>query len=129
MFEMKEEYKTGIDFIDEQHTQLFNIGNRLVTLIKNDFKLDKYDEILEIIDELKEYTIFHFNAEEEYMASINFKGLEHQKQEHSAFIKKFDDIDLNSMDDNQDKYMLDLLNFINDWLINHILKKDKAIKS
>ena len=33
MYEFKEEYKTGIDFIDEQHKVLFEIADKTYTLI------------------------------------------------------------------------------------------------
>ena len=29
MYEMKDEFKTGIDFIDEQHARLFEIANEI----------------------------------------------------------------------------------------------------
>ena len=35
MYEMKDEYKTGIDFIDEQHARLFEIANEAYNLLGN----------------------------------------------------------------------------------------------
>lgn len=88
MYEFKEEYKTGIDFIDEQHKVLFEIADKTYALLKNDLTIDKYDKVVELIKELQDYTGFHFNAEEEYMKSINYKRMFTQKIEHDAFIKK-----------------------------------------
>ncbi|KJZ96128.1 hypothetical protein ClosIBUN13A_CONTIG169g02595, partial [Clostridium sp. IBUN13A] len=85
MYEMKDEFKTGIDFIDEQHARLFEIANEAYTLLKNDFTIDKYDKVIDLVDELRDYTVFHFNAEEEYMDSINYKRRFTQKIEHDAF--------------------------------------------
>lgn len=50
MYEMKDEYKTGIDFIDEQHARLFEIANEAYNLLNNNFTIDKYDNVVEIID-------------------------------------------------------------------------------
>ena len=98
-------------------------------LLKNDFALDKYDKIVEIIEELKDYTIFHFKSEEEYMESINYKRLFTQKIEHAEFIKKLDAIDLKNVDENQDESLVEMLNFLNDWLTQHILRNEKLIRS
>ena len=43
MFEMKDEYKTGIESIDEQHKMLFEIAERTYQLLKNNYTIDKYD--------------------------------------------------------------------------------------
>ncbi len=127
MYEFKEEFKTGIDIIDEQHKRLFEIADETYKLLKNEFITDKYDKIVHLIEELKEYTSFHFKTEEDYMESINYKRMFTQKIEHQDFIKKLDEIDLNKIDENQEEYILELLNFLNDWLVNHICTNDKLI--
>ena len=127
MYKMKDEFKTGIDFIDEQHARLFEIANEAYTLLKNDFTIDKYDKVIDLVDELKDYTVFHFNAEEEYMDSINYKRRFTQKIEHDAFIKKINEVDYKTIDSDPDKYILELLELLNQWLTGHILHNDKLI--
>lgn len=127
MYEFKEEYKTGIEFIDEQHKKLFEIADKTYYLLKDEFSIDKYDKIIELINELKDYTVFHFKSEEEYMESINYKRMFTQKIEHEAFIKKIEEIDFNKIDENQDEYIVELLEFLNNWLANHICTNDKLI--
>ncbi|EKQ55025.1 MULTISPECIES: bacteriohemerythrin [unclassified Clostridium] len=127
MYEMKEEYKIGIEHIDEQHKKLFELADKAYMLLKDEFALDKYDKIVGILDELKDYTIFHFKSEEEYMESINYKRLFTQKIEHDKFIKTLEEIDYKHIDANQDDSLVKILNFLNDWLTEHILKTDKLI--
>lgn len=127
MYEFKEEYKTGIEFIDKQHKMLFEIADRGYLLLKDDFTIDKYDKLVALINELKDYTAFHFNSEEKYMESINYKRMFTQKTEHALFIKKLDDIDLKDIDENQDTSIQNILQFLNDWLTEHILGNDKLI--
>jgi hemerythrin len=127
MYEMKEEFKTGIELIDNEHKMLFDIADRIYMLINNEFIIDKYDKIVNLIEELKDYAAFHFKDEEAYMESINYKKMFTQKIDHENFIKKLNEIDLNELDENQDKYILDLLEFVNQWLVTHILEKDKLI--
>lgn len=127
MFEMKEEYKTGIRSIDEQHKRLFEIADRTYMLLKDNYTIDKYDKVVELLNELKDYAIYHFKEEEEYMKSINYKRMFTQKIEHDNFIKKLNDIDIRKIDENQDEYILSILGFLNNWLVEHILEKDLLI--
>jgi len=124
LFEMKEEYKLGIPHIDEQHAKLFEIGDRAYQLLKNTYSDDKYDRIVEIIEELKSYTIIHFRDEEEYMESINYNKMFSQKIDHAEFIGKINNVNLNKIDKNQDEYIMEILNFIAKWLTEHIIEKD-----
>lgn len=127
MYEMKPEYLTGIEFIDEEHTKLFAIANEAYELLTNQFIPDKYDYIMEVINDLKDYTKYHFNHEEEYMLSIGYKRILSQKVEHADFIEKIDSYNPDKIDEGQKDALLELLEFLNTWLVEHILKKDTLI--
>lgn len=129
MLAWKDEYAIGVPQIDEQHKELFRIGNKAYELLKNDLYTDKYDRIIAIITELKDYTIYHFKSEEEYMLSIKYKRYFAQKAVHDDFIKKINSIKLSEIDKDQDKSINDLLTFVFDWILTHILKEDKLIAS
>jgi hemerythrin len=127
MYEMKPEYYSGIDFIDQEHAKLFSIANEAYELLMDQFIPDKYDYIVEVIQQLKDYTKFHFQHEEEYMLSIGYKRYLSQKVAHTDFIEKIESFDTNIIDEKQKETLLELLDFLNEWLINHIFKKDKLI--
>lgn len=129
MLAWKKEYAISVPVIDEQHQELFRIGNKAYELLKNDFYTDKYDKIIQIISELKDYTAYHFKTEEEYMLSIKYKRYFNQKTIHDDFIKKINAIKLDDIDKDQDKYIKDLLQFVFDWILSHILKEDKLISA
>ena len=126
-FAFTEEYYTGIEIIDEEHAELFRIIRRANDLITEELLHDKYDEIMSVLDELRNYTVKHFADEEEYMASINYEGLDIQKKTHEMFVDKLNDINLDDLDDNQQQYLIELVDFLLMWLVNHILKMDKKI--
>lgn len=127
MYEMKDEYLTGIEQIDTEHRRLFEIAEELYQLSKEEFVPDKYDNIRSLLDELREYTKFHFKHEEEYMESIGYKRMFMQKVQHDAFIKQLDEWDLEDLDENQDEMISEILQHVTNWLIEHILEQDKAI--
>ena len=126
-FAFTEEYYTGIEIIDEEHAELFRIIKRANDLITEELLHDKYDEIVSVIERLRDYTIQHFSDEEEYMASINYEDLDIQKKTHEMFVDKLNDINLDDLDDHQQQYLIELVDFLLMWLVNHILKMDKKI--
>ncbi len=127
MYEFKEEYKTGIDFVDAEHRRLFEIAEDAYQLQQNEFIPDKYDNIIKILEELKDYTKSHFAHEEAYMKEIGYKGMFTQKVQHDAFIAKLDEMDLQSLDEDSDEAINDILTFLTNWLVSHILNVDKLI--
>lgn len=127
MLKWKDDYLLGIDKIDEQHKELFRIAESAYSLLKSDYFVDKYNKIVEIIEELREYTIFHFQEEQKYMMSINYKRFFAHKIEHDDFIEKLNKVDLADVDSNQDKYIMDLLEFVVNWISEHILGTDFKI--
>ncbi|SMB92033.1 hemerythrin [Desulfonispora thiosulfatigenes DSM 11270] len=127
MIKWREEYSTGVQSIDEQHKKLIEIADRAFKLLKDDFCVDKYDKIVSILEELKDYTVYHFQSEEEYMMSIRYKKLFSHKALHEKFIEKINEVDFNKIDEDQNEYILGILEFIVTWIENHILGNDKLI--
>lgn len=129
MISWREEFALGIPQIDEQHKKLFDIAERIYELFKDEFAIDKYDRIVELIEELKDYTIYHFKTEEEYMESIGYKKIFTHKIEHEKFVDKITNVDLTQVDENHDAYLLEILDFVVKWIEKHILERDKKIIS
>lgn len=127
MIKWKDEYSIGVETIDEQHQKLFEIANRAYALLKNELLLDKYDRIVDIFGELKEYTEYHFRFEQEYMASIGYRKMLSHKVVHDDFVEKIKGINLDKMDEEQDQYLMELLDFVVQWIEQHILGMDKKI--
>lgn len=127
MLVWKEGYSVGIELIDKQHKHLFDIGNQAYELLKNELRVDKYDEIVQILEDLRQYTKFHFQTEENFMMSINSPQLPTQKIEHAEFIRKIDKIDFRKLDENANKYLDEILSFVFNWILEHVLHKDKLI--
>lgn len=127
--EFTDEYLTGIELVDIEHKELFRIVDKANRLVKSFDNLSGFDNIMDILNELKEYTKEHFTDEEEYMESIHYEGLDAQKRAHEAFIDKLSNIDPNQLEENPQENLQELLEFLLGWLINHILHTDKKIPS
>lgn len=127
MIEWSDKYKTEIPIIDMQHEELFKLFNKLYDLYNNQFLIDKYDHIVSALEELKDYTIYHFKAEEEYMLSIRYEKFFEHKLKHNDFISAIESINYNIIDDDQQNYLLDLLKFVANWIVNHVITTDKQL--
>lgn len=129
MYEMKPEYMTGITMIDEEHSQLFEYANQIYELLQSEFIADKYDNIADVLQKLRNYTRKHFADEEAYMESIQYKQIFMQKVQHQEFISRLDSWNLDEIDamENQDEVIEEMLTFLTDWLIHHILELDTRI--
>lgn len=127
MYELKEEFLTGIEQIDQEHRRLFEIADELYELKCEEFIPDKYDNIRHILGELRDYTLTHFQHEEEYMSSIGYKKMFTQKSQHDALRETISSWDLDAIDEDQDEAIEEMLRLVTDWLVNHILNEDKLI--
>ena len=119
----------GIDEIDGQHRRLIEIANEVYTVLNDPWRLDKYNQILKVLDELKAYTIYHFQSEEAYMERIGYKKRFSHAMQHKAFVEKLKAVDMNEVDEAQEKYLRELLGFITDWVVNHIMTTDRLYVS
>ena len=127
MLQWKEEYEVGVAEIDEQHQKLIDIANRVYELMRNELALDKYDQTVEILQELKEYTVYHFHFEEGLMQKARYKKRFSHKILHQNFLAQVEAVDLSAVDENQDAYLVQIMDFIANWLIEHIVGEDKKV--
>lgn len=129
MYEMKQEYYIGIEMIDEEHKQLFKYADEAYELLHDEFTPDKYDRIDMILENLHDYTVKHFADEENYMESINYKKIFTQKIQHQEFINKLEKFmeQHKNETENQDEQIMEILKYLTEWLVNHILYVDGQI--
>jgi len=117
----KDEYSVGIDSIDQQHKKLLNLINQLQTAI--DYSTGEQFE-REALDELVDYTKTHFSYEEGLMRDNGYPGFEAHKIQHEKMFDKVREV-LASYEQDGDSAMTNAVNYLKDWLINHINGTDK----
>ena len=124
MLKWKEEYSVNVASIDEQHKKLIETGSRIAELLSLSGTADNYDEIMSIIQELKDYVAYHFDFEEKLLRKYNYTSLDEQHIEHYFFTKKLDSISRKDIDSDQNEAILEIYNFVISWITEHILKSD-----
>jgi len=129
MFVWKKEFELGIELIDGQHKQLLEIGNRISSLVAaHDDESDNYDDIMAVIGELKDYTVYHFTTEENLFRECNYLDSKNHKKEHDDFIAYINSVDFESIDVDQKGFLKDLLKKLINWVFNHIITTDFLYK-
>lgn len=128
IFNWKDSFCTGIEEIDKQHKRLFEIGGEIYNLAILKDGQDHYDEIMALLGSLRDYTEYHFGYEEGLLEKNNYENFEEHKQQHDMFVKKLIDIETQDIDSRQKQVILDILDFIVNWISNHILGIDFQYK-
>ncbi len=128
IFKWKDNFSTGIEEIDKQHKRLFEIGGDIYNLATLKDGQDHYDEIMTLLRGLKDYTVYHFGFEESLMEKYNFSELEKHKEQHKMFVEKLVEVETQDIDVRQQKVILDILDFVINWISSHILGSDFKYK-
>jgi len=124
-FKWKDRYNLNIEQIDNQHRKLFEIGERAYSLAILNDSYDHYDEIMTVLNELLDYAEYHFKYEENLLESYNYDGLGQQKQEHGFYINRINSITSRDIDENQKQTIIEIVDFLSEWISNHILFSDR----
>lgn len=131
MYELKSQYFTGIEAIDEQHSRIFKLADDAYKLLKDENKLFKEDDLANIIRGLQDYAKYHFSEEEAYMEKMGFKEISKQVEQHKWFLyevnrlsEKLSEVSLG----NQDALIEKTLENLTTWFQNHIEILDMQMK-
>lgn len=125
MIQWKDSYRIGVDIIDEQHKKLFDLAEEAEGMLELPDHLDKFDDIVEIVNELRDYVKYHFAEEEKILFKIQYSKFFNHKVAHNDFIEYIYELDLEEMDKHQNEKVLELLRKLNEWLVEHVLIQDK----
>lgn len=115
-----DDFSVGVKQFDEDHKKLVHFVNKLHTGI---VAKEPVGAMMEILDGLIEYTKVHFQHEEVQMVKMNYPEYEVHKAEHDALVAKVIDFK-NQLDEGKTSFSIQLMNFLRDWLMNHIQGSD-----
>ncbi|MFC1608626.1 bacteriohemerythrin [Patescibacteria group bacterium] len=119
-FTWKEEYSVQVAEIDDQHKQLINLIFQLFTAINERKTREKLESIL---NDLIDFSDLHFSTEEKYFEQFNYKDSEEHIEEHRNFTAKVLDLQ-KRYKNNEFEISLELIDFLEDWLLNHLIDLD-----
>lgn len=123
----KEEYKVGIDKIDEQHRQLFDKIEQLLEIAKSGDKRSNQQKCMEIIDFLVDYTVFHFNTEEALQRERKYVSYAQHVKIHTEFKNTVQAYKELLGKDFKAKTLKSFIGTMLAWLVNHVCVCDRKI--
>lgn len=120
-----EQLLVNIDSVDRQHRHLVELINRLDEVVALG---ENSHSVADTVNELVDYTVYHFQHEEELMqkAGFNPEMCARHCQEHQEFVDKMLRVQGEAQSD-ATLISRELLDFLVDWLCHHILKTDKQM--
>lgn len=121
-FAWNESYSVHVRQFDAQHQKLFEIINMLADAMRS----GKGEAVVrDVVGQLAVYTRTHFLQEEVLMKQTGYPAFAAHQQQHAkllADVEKYK-TDLN---DGRNPDTVAVLNFLRNWLVEHIQKSDKA---
>jgi len=71
-----------------------------------------------------QYTDYHFTTEHKFFEKYNYPETEEHKKIHKSFVDKAIELK-EGVDSEKVTVSYDIMNFLRQWLLEHILKEDK----
>lgn len=128
-FEFTDDCLIGHEELDQDHEKMFELLNKGIYVLQDEFIMDKYDYIKEIFEELLDYSNTHFAREEGYMMKIRDAELIMQRVQHNHFRNELWKLVGKGIDEIEEQIdvLHETLNFLTEWLYQHIIGSDALI--
>jgi len=109
-------YSVGIESIDNDHKKLLGLINQLQTASHYSTDENMVDEIL---NELVNYTKYHFDREEVMLKENNYPEFDAHKEQHESMISQVSEF-IHEYQQHNERTIDDVIQYLKSWLINHI---------
>jgi methyl-accepting chemotaxis protein/hemerythrin len=112
--------ETGIKKFDDQHKELVRLLNKFYSAINEGRSKSVLGEILK---ELANYTVYHFQSEEEAFRQFNFPEKDEHIRIHKDLVNQVVKI-IKDFEAGKDVVSVNLLQFLKEWIVKHIMGND-----
>ncbi|OQW92414.1 MAG: hypothetical protein BWK79_14685 [Beggiatoa sp. IS2] len=115
-------YSIKNEHIDAQHKHLVGLVNRMHEAVVVGSEQSVLGQILE---ELIDYTVYHFRSEEELFTKHDYPQFEIHRQQHNALTEQVLKLKT-EFEEGSATISYEVLDFIHDWLTNHMASSDRG---
>ncbi len=120
LFKWIKEYQLGIQEFDEHHQKLVQLLNASFDAFAGNVHPQR---LVTILDELFDYAVYHFSAEESWMDEHQYPRLAEHTALHDTFRAKLTELQQAQLM-RSSELNAELFTFLADWLATHILESD-----
>ncbi|MDF1566802.1 MAG: bacteriohemerythrin [Spirochaetaceae bacterium] len=111
----------GIEVFDGHHQKLIGLINRLYVKMESG---EGEDVLRKTLGELIDYTDYHFQAEQEAFNAHEYPDRVEHNRRHDELLSKARSL-RDALESDQSVLTNEVLDFLQDWVTNHILKTDR----
>lgn len=120
-FAWNESYRVHVLQFDAQHKKLFEIINNLADAMR----VGKGEDVIrDVVGQLAVYTRTHFLQEEVLMRRTAYPHLAAHQEQHNKLMADVEKYKAD-LDGGRKPNTIAVLNFLREWLVQHIQKSDK----
>ncbi len=125
----RKEMSVNNDAIDHDHHFMVNFLNTVELALQTP---QEKDILLEVFEQLYDYSVYHFRREESIQRKIEYPSSLKHKSSHANLLKQLEELKLKikkSKSSEEITKQADEINiFLKGWLINHVLNEDFLLK-
>ncbi len=117
----KDEYSVGVKSLDDDHKRLLYLINSFHTAAnyRTDLAFER-----QALNEVVDYTKTHFAREEKLMQDHAYPDFSLHQRQHEAMISKIGEL-VQRYEQDRDGTIEELLKYLSEWLVQHILGTDQ----
>jgi hemerythrin len=122
--EWTDSFSVGVALFDEQHRQLIDMLNKM---IRDPAAATRSETVADVLTDMTNYAQEHFKSEEDLMIEHGYPHLDEHRHQHHGFQEKAARLCFATVK-GQTSVPQELLEYLQQWLIRHILQVDMAFK-
>ena len=119
----REEYNVNVREIDEQHKAMLELVNNIHCAVEA--RIDKND-LIELLDQLVEFTREHFSTEEQLMKKHDYPDLVKHHKEHRLLLQYLVDL-VDAVSGGKRLTFYSDYDVSTDWALTHISEHDQDL--
>ena len=120
----REDLSVSNEVSDNDHKYLIELINETEANIQKRYR----PEVSDALDKLAMYSKFHFSREEKIAGAVGYGQVAQMHESHAQLMLKLDAVRVENEEQWSDVSMDEFGVFLQDWLINHVIKEDMLLK-
>lgn len=122
LLQWEDRFSVGVDHLDRQHHVLVDLINELHKAMREG---KGQQELGIILEKMIQYTRVHFASEEKWMAQYQYPEYTRHQASHESLTRQVLEFQ-RQYKDGTIGLSVQMIHFLKEWLVNHILGEDKA---
>lgn len=123
-FDWEKNLNTSIESIDVQHKQLFKLGRDMEQLLQMQCIGVTDKQLLDIVCGLRDFTAYHFYAEETIMDEMSYPKITKHKQFHKKCSDYIMQINIPKLKQEPATELRKIEEEVQSWVMDHVLNED-----